>query len=94
MLTSRRVYILPTRAGWAFAAVLAVTFIAGMNYGNGLALLLTTSFLGLRRYLRQRQLEMPADMAAAITAQVAGDGKVWYADLSGWIGRLELRGTP
>ena len=31
---------------------------------SGLALLLTTSFLGLRRYLRQRQLEMPADMAA------------------------------
>jgi len=29
----------------------------------GLALLLTTSFLGLRRYLRQRRLEMPAAMA-------------------------------
>ncbi len=31
--------------------------------GSALALLLTTSFLGLRRYLRQRKLEMPADMA-------------------------------
>jgi uncharacterized protein (DUF58 family) len=40
VLSSRRVYILPTRAGWAFAAVIAVTFIAGMNYGNGLAMLL------------------------------------------------------
>ena len=30
---------------------------------SGLGLLLTTSFLGLRRYLRQRQLEMSADMA-------------------------------
>jgi uncharacterized protein (DUF58 family) len=39
-LSSRRVYILPTRAGWAFTAVLAVTFIAGINYGNGLAMLL------------------------------------------------------
>ncbi|MEX2317136.1 MAG: DUF4129 domain-containing protein, partial [Pirellulales bacterium] len=29
-----------------------------------LALLVTTSFLGLRRYLRQRRLEMPAPMAA------------------------------
>lgn len=29
----------------------------------GLALLLTTSFLGLRRYLRQRRIEMPAMMA-------------------------------
>ena len=30
---------------------------------SGLGLLLTTSFLGLRRYLRQRRLEMPAAMA-------------------------------
>lgn len=31
--------------------------------GSGLGLLLTTSFLGLRRYLRQRRLEMPVSMA-------------------------------
>lgn len=31
---------------------------------SGLGLLLTTSFLGLRRYLRQRRLEMPVEMAA------------------------------
>jgi len=31
---------------------------------SGLCLLLTTSFLGLRRYLRQRQVEMPIEMAA------------------------------
>ena len=30
---------------------------------SGLALLMTTSFLGLRRYLRQRRLEMPVEMA-------------------------------
>lgn len=30
---------------------------------SGLALLLATSFLGLRRYLRQRRLEMPVEMA-------------------------------
>jgi hypothetical protein len=30
--------------------------------GSGLGLLLTTSFLGLRRYLRQRKLNMPAAM--------------------------------
>src|SRR5262249_30910212 len=30
--------------------------------GSGLGLLLTTSYLGLRRYLRQRQLKMPAAM--------------------------------
>lgn len=31
---------------------------------SGLCLLLTTSFLGLRRYLRQRKVEMPIEMAA------------------------------
>ena len=31
---------------------------------SALALLVTTSFLGLRRYLRQRRVEMPAPMAA------------------------------
>lgn len=30
---------------------------------SGLGLLMTTSFLGLRRYLRQRRLEMPIEMA-------------------------------
>src|SRR5512147_1989419 len=38
-LTARRVYILPTPAGCTFALLIAVVFIAGMNYGNGLALL-------------------------------------------------------
>ncbi len=38
-LTARRVYIVPTAAGWTFALLVAVIFIAGMNYGNGLALL-------------------------------------------------------
>ncbi|MBI2826423.1 MAG: DUF4129 domain-containing protein [Planctomycetia bacterium] len=33
--------------------------------GSGLGLLLMTSFLGLRRYLRQRKLEMPVEMAGA-----------------------------
>ena len=32
---------------------------------SGLGLLLTTSFLGLRRYLRQRRLQMPVPMAGA-----------------------------
>jgi Domain of unknown function (DUF4129) len=38
----------------------------------GLALLLATSFLGLRRYLRQRRLEMPLEMTATwVTVGVA-----------------------
>jgi uncharacterized protein (DUF58 family) len=40
-LESRRIYIVPTRAGWSFAALIIIMFAAGMNYGNGLALLLT-----------------------------------------------------
>lgn len=40
-LQSRRVYILPTGAGVAFGAMLLVMTIAGMNYGNSLALFLT-----------------------------------------------------
>lgn len=40
-LAARRIYILPTAAGWTFALLLAVMFIAGLNYGNGLALLFT-----------------------------------------------------
>src|SRR5207253_6550206 len=40
------------------------TFILMAVYvGSGLGLLLTTCFLGLRRYLRQRNLKMPAAMA-------------------------------
>jgi hypothetical protein len=35
---------------------------------TGLSLLVLTSFLGLRRYLRQRKLEMPLDMAATWVA--------------------------
>jgi uncharacterized protein (DUF58 family) len=37
-LAARRIYILPTRPGWIFALLILVTFISGMNYGNGLAL--------------------------------------------------------
>ena len=37
----RRLYILPTRAGVSFAALLLVMLLAGLNYSNSLALLLT-----------------------------------------------------
>lgn len=40
-LAPRRIYILPTRTGWVFGLLLVAMFLAGMNYGNGLALLLT-----------------------------------------------------
>jgi hypothetical protein len=47
------------------AARRAFTFrLAAMYVGSGLGLLLTTSFLGLRRYLRQRKMQMPVSMTA------------------------------
>jgi hypothetical protein len=42
-----------------------VFFLLAVYVASGLGLLLTTSFLGLRRYLRQRQLPMPVLMAGA-----------------------------
>jgi len=45
-------------SGRAFALRMLILYV-----GSALGLLLTTSFLGLRRYLRQRRLEMPAPMA-------------------------------
>lgn len=39
-------------------------FCAAVYVGSSLSLLLTTSFLGLRRYLRQRNSPMPASMTA------------------------------
>lgn len=45
-LQSRRVYILPTGAGVAFGAMLVVMSIAGVNYGNSLALFLTFLLAG------------------------------------------------
>jgi uncharacterized protein DUF4129 len=41
-----------------------VFWLMGLYVGSGLGLLLTTSFLGLRRYLRQRKLQMPQAMTA------------------------------
>lgn len=40
-LAPRRIYILPTGTGWTFGLLVVAMFLAGMNYGNGLALLLT-----------------------------------------------------
>jgi hypothetical protein len=54
-------WFIPSSAGDARqrAMLFLVVYVA-----SGLTLLLSTSFLGLRRYLRQRRLEMPIEMAA------------------------------
>jgi uncharacterized protein (DUF58 family) len=40
-IAARRVYILPTRAGFAFAALLFLMLLAGLNYANSIALIIT-----------------------------------------------------
>jgi uncharacterized protein (DUF58 family) len=46
-LQARRIYILPTAAGVAAAALLFLMLLAGMNYGNSLALLLCFMLCGV-----------------------------------------------
>lgn len=45
-LHTRRIYILPTRAGFAFAALLLTMLLAGLNYANSIALLFTFLLAG------------------------------------------------
>ena len=46
VLARRRLYILPTRAGLAFGALWMLMLLAGLNYGNSLALFLTFLLAG------------------------------------------------
>lgn len=87
-LSARRVYILPTSAGWTFALLLGVMFIAGMNYGNGLALLFTfwlTGFALVAMVQTQRVLTATTVHAASAEAAHAG-GHVLL--------RVQVSGTP
>ncbi len=45
-IPARRVYILPTRGGIAYAALLFVMLLAGLNYSNSLALFITFLLAG------------------------------------------------
>jgi len=45
-ITTRRIYILPTRGGYAFAGLLFVMLLAGLNYANSMALLITFLLAG------------------------------------------------
>lgn len=45
-IVTRRIYILPTRAGLAFAALLFIMLVAGLNYSNSIALLITFLLAG------------------------------------------------
>ena len=92
-LAARRVYILPTPAGWTFALLLATMFIAGMNYGNGLALLFTfwlTGFALVAMVQTQRALSglrvlsaqvQPVHAREYLTLRITVSGKVSPRDL-------------
>ena len=46
-LTRRRIYILPTRAGYGFVVVLVVMLLAAINYSNSMAFVLTFLLVSL-----------------------------------------------
>lgn len=74
-LSARRVYILPTAAGWTFALLLGVMFVAGMNYGNGLALLFTFWLAGFALVaMVQTQRRLTGTTVQAASAQAAHAG--------------------
>jgi uncharacterized protein (DUF58 family) len=50
----RRIYILPTRAGWSFALLIFCMFVAGLNYSNSVALFLTFWLAGFALVVMHR----------------------------------------
>ncbi len=77
-LERRRLYILPTRAGLAFGALLFLMLLAGLNYANSLALFLTFLLGGFALVVMQqchRNLlgtEVVAAIAPAVFARATG----------------------
>jgi uncharacterized protein (DUF58 family) len=74
-LSPRRIYIVPTGAGWNFALLIAAMFVAGMNYGNGLVLLLTfwmTGFALVAMIQTQRGLATARILGATAEPAFAG----------------------
>jgi uncharacterized protein (DUF58 family) len=78
VLERRRLYILPTRAGLAFGALWLFMLLAGINYGNSLALLLTFLLAGfalVTMHACHRNLlgaRLSALAAPAVFARTAG----------------------
>jgi len=77
-LERRRLYILPTRAGVAFTALLFLMLLAGLNYANSLALFLTFLLTGFALVVMQQchrnllGLEVVAEIAPAVFARSTG----------------------
>lgn len=93
-LKARRVYILPTPAGWTFALLIGVIFIAGMNYGNGLALLFAfwlAAFACVAMVQTQRGLAGTALAMASSQPVFAGETATWRFDIRGRTALGDLR---
>jgi uncharacterized protein (DUF58 family) len=83
-LHSRRIYILPTRLGLAFGAMLAIMLIAGLNYANSAALFLTfllAGFVLVSMHQCHRNLLRTSFVSAAAPPMFAGTHGALYITL-------------
>jgi uncharacterized protein (DUF58 family) len=84
VLGRRALYMLPTRAGWTFAAVLAVLLLAAINYGNSLGYGLTFLLAGVAvvsMLYTDRNLLHLRVRAGACTPVFAGQAAVFRVHL-------------
>jgi uncharacterized protein (DUF58 family) len=75
-LHTRRIYILPTRAGFAFGALLLTMLLAGLNYSNSIALLFTfllSGFALIAMHLCHRNLAGTVVRGVATVDAFAGE---------------------
>jgi uncharacterized protein (DUF58 family) len=85
-LERRRLYILPTRAGVAFAALLFLMLLAGLNYANSLALFLTFLLAAFALVVMQQShrnllgLRIVALLAPPVFARTVGRVQVTLAN--------------
>jgi uncharacterized protein (DUF58 family) len=73
---TRRVYILPTRGGFAFGALVFVMLVAGLNYSNSIAMLVTFLLAGfgmIAMHLTHRNLAGAALRAVATVDAFVGE---------------------
>jgi uncharacterized protein (DUF58 family) len=94
-LAARRIYIVPSPSGWTFAMLIAVMFIAGINYGNGLALLFTfwlAGFALVAMVQTQRSLAGLSVLGASVVPAFAGGDATLTVSVSSRaaIGDLQL----
>jgi uncharacterized protein (DUF58 family) len=79
-LQSRRLYILPTRSGLGFGALLLMMLVTGLNYGNSLALMMTFLLAGsalVGMFECQRTLQgLVVQHAAAADCFAGGTGEL------------------